>query len=576
MPIDLRLRLSLMMFIQYFFWGAWYVTAGGYLGAVGFSGIQIGTTYSVASLAAIISSFFMGMVVDRFFAAQKVLGVLHILGGVILYFAAQQTLGDKPNPDLFNTLLLAHFLCYMPTLGLSNTLCFHNMKNPDKHFPGIRMFGTIGWIIAGLLVSRILKLDAAGTPANEAVWFFYIGALSGIALGLYCFTLPHTPPPSVGKKVTARDVLGLDALELLKNPPFLVFMISSFLICIPLAFYYAWAAPMLGELGITDPSWKMTWGQMAETAFLFIMPVLFLRLGFKKMLLVGMLAWVTRYALFSLGAPEAVFWMLISGVVLHGICYDFFFVTGQIYVDKMARKEIRGAAQGLLVFITLGLGLGIGSTISGYIVEYYDVPNQGLEAASLDITSEEKEITLKIKTKEVTFPATVWNVQKNNYVSWKEGDNTRLGKIHGNVPVKTAEDPDPVIKIQPFDLTKRDEKTGRYSLKTKPGAEVDEKKEPVEEPVLEELKISSLSNRHIHSWKSIWMWPAGMAAVVLLLFGLLFRDPPKDDAAQHEEDGGDEPAGADEAGSEDEGAPAPSPIEGEESGKTEGPAEESE
>ena len=453
MPIDLRLRLSLMMFIQYFFWGAWYVTVGGYLGTkeVGFSDNEIGTTFAVASFAAIASSFFMGMVVDRFFAAQKVLGILHILGGVILYFAAQQTLGDNPNPSLFNILLFIHFLCYMPTLGLSNTLCFHHMDNPDKHFSGIRMFGTVGWIVAGLLVSKILGLDSKGTPADEAVWFFYIGAISGVALGLYCFTLPHTPPPSVGKKVTARDVLGLDAIRLLKNPHFLTFMVCSFLICIPLAFYYAAAQRCLGELGITEPAWKMTWGQMSEAVFLFIMPVLFIRLGFKKMLLIGMSAWVLRYGLFSFGSPDAVFWMLISGVILHGICYDFFFVTGQIYVDRMASKEIRGAAQGLLVFVTLGLGLGIGSKIQGWIVNHYQ--------------------------------------------------DTATGK---------------------------------------------------------------------HDWEAIWIWPTGMAAVVFVLFALLFRDPPREDTAQQEEGGGaepaeDDPGGADEAGSEDEAAQTPMPIADEES-----------
>ncbi|MEE3052568.1 MAG: nucleoside permease [Planctomycetota bacterium] len=539
MPLDLRLRLSLMMFIQYFFWGAWYVAAGGYLGGVGFSGAEIGTTYAVASLAAIISSFFMGMVVDRFFAAQKVLGILHILGGIILYFAAQQTLGDEPNPGLFNTLLLVHFLCYMPTLGLSNTLCFHNMANPDKHFPGIRMFGTIGWIVAGLLISKILLLDSAGTPAEEAVWFFYIGAISGVALGLYCFTLPHTPPPSAGKKVTARDVLGLDAIELMKNPHFLIFMASSFLICIPLAFYYAWAQPCLGEMGITEPAWKMTWGQMSETLFLFIMPVLFIRLGFKKMLLVGMLAWVVRYGLFSLGAPETVFWMLATGIILHGICYDFFFVTGQIYVDKMARKEIRGAAQGLLVFVTLGLGLGIGSKISGWIVDYYSVPNQGWDAISLNVESEQR----KIATEEgEPKNETVWNVQKGHYVSWTEGEKDFLGQIvDEKIADKLLEEPDPTIGIQQL---VRDDKTGKYKLKKAPG-----EKDGEEVAVVEDRKMSSLKKRYVHAWKSIWMWPAGMAAVVLVLFGLLFRDPPKeDDTAGEASD--DAPGEAEESSSE--------------------------
>ncbi|MFP6633087.1 MAG: nucleoside permease [Planctomycetota bacterium] len=439
MSPNLFIRLWVMMFIQYFFWGVWYVSAGPYLsGLEGWTGIHIGTTYSMAPLAAMISPFIVGMIADRFFSTQVVLGVLHILGGGLLWAAGASTLGENPDPSTFNGLLLGHFLCYMPTLGLSNTLCFHKMDNPEKQFPWIRVAGTIGWIAGGFLIT-LAALDAADVLRESAAWMFKLGAISGVILGLYCFTMPNTPPASAGKKVTARDVLCIDAIQLLGNPSFAVFMICSFIICIPLSFYYAFAAACLADVGVEGVTLKMTFGQVSEIFFMVLMPLFFARLGVKKMLLVGMLAWAARYALFAFGAADPaspVTSMLLAGVILHGICYDFFFVTGQIYVDKAAPKEIRGSAQGFLVLVTLGAGMFIGAMVAG----------------------------------------------------WIKAENT-----------------------------------------------IDD----------------------VAAWKTIWMWPAGMAAVVLVLFGLLFRDPPVDDGAESTETAPieDDPGGAEQASTEED-APA--------------------
>jgi nucleoside transporter len=366
------LRLSGMMFIQFFVWGAWFVTVGNYMTAQGMSGTAIGGAYSVGPIAGIISPFFLGMIADRFFATEKVLGVLHILGGIAI-FCSPMVVGDGNGyPFFFLGLLLAHTLCYMPTLGLVNTLSFHNMASPEKQFPLIRVFGTLGWIAAGLLVSKWLKADTQALP-------FQIAGGAGILMGLYSFTLPHTPPPNKGKPFSVRDVLGLDALKLFNEPSFSIFMVSSFLICIPLSAYYAFAPVFVGATGFENPAYNMSFGQMSEVFFMIVMPFFFAFLGVKWMLFVGMLAWVTRYALFAIGAPDEIRWMILIGILLHGVCYDFFFVTGQIYVDKKAPVAIRGQAQGMLVLITLGIGMFIGAQLSGWLKDSI-VTAEGTEA----------------------------------------------------------------------------------------------------------------------------------------------------------------------------------------------------
>jgi nucleoside transporter len=380
-------RLSIMMFLQFFIWGAWYVTVGNYMNAHGM-GDAIYWAYTVGPIAAIISPFFLGMIADRFFATERVLGVMQILGGVAIYLAprmanvalepdsrvasALAVFGISPAHLPFVGMLLLHMLCYMPTLGLTNTLAFHNLTNRETWFPLIRVFGTLGWIVANIVVSKVLGADEKALPLE-------IAGGAAVLMGLYSFTLPHTPPPAFGQKVSVRGVLGLDSLALMKQPSFAVFTISSMLICIPLAAYYAYAPVFVKAAGIENPAFNMSFGQVSEVFFMVVMPLFFLFLGVKWMLLVGMLAWVARYALFAVGAPEGVYWMIMGGILLHGICYDFFFVTGQIYVDKKAYAAIRGQAQGFLVLVTQGIGMLIGAQVSGKIFNQL-VIGEGAEA----------------------------------------------------------------------------------------------------------------------------------------------------------------------------------------------------
>jgi len=355
-PAFVRSRLSIMMFLEFFLWGAWYVSMGPYLFA-NEMGDVVGWAYSVGPIAAIVSPFFLGMIADRFFATERVLGVMQILGGVALCAAPWAA---SQSANMFIVAILLHMLCYMPTLGLTNTLAFHNMTDSEKQFPLIRVWGTIGWIVANVTISQ------AGwdTSAN----MFYLAGGAALAMGVFSFTLPHTPPPAKGQAFSARDALGLDALVLLKNRSFSVFVLCSFLICIPLAAYYALAGQFVGETGFEKITQTMSFGQMSEIAFMLVMPLFFARLGVKWMLLVGMAAWVARYGLFAGAAGDNIKWMVLTGVILHGICYDFFFVTGQIYVDNASTAKIRGQAQGFLVLITQGLGMFIGAQIIGKLV----------------------------------------------------------------------------------------------------------------------------------------------------------------------------------------------------------------
>lgn len=348
-------QLSVMMFLQFFVWGAWYVTMGPYMNANGMDG-KIALAYTVGPIAAIISPFFLGMIADRFFSSERVLAAMHILGGAFLCLAP---MAAQKSETLFIVAILAHMLCYMPTLGLTSSLAMHNMTNSEKQFPLIRVFGTIGWIIANLVISQL----GYDTSAN----MFYLAGGAAVALGIFSFTLPHTPAPSKGKPFSINDALGLDSLVLLKRRSFAVFCVCSFLVCIPLSAYYAYAGTFVGEMGIEKIAQTMSFGQMSEIFFMLVMPFFFIRLGVKWMLAVGMLAWVVRYALFAGSANDQIAWMIISGIALHGICYDFFFVTGQIYVDNESGPKIRGQAQGFFVLLTQGLGMLIGAQLMGII-----------------------------------------------------------------------------------------------------------------------------------------------------------------------------------------------------------------
>ncbi len=357
----LGMRLSAMMFLEFFIWGAWYTSVAVYMAAEGM-GTLTHWPYTVNPIAAIAAPFFLGLVADRYFATEKVLGVLHLLGGVVLLLVPQ----FSGVPVLFILLLLLYNLCYMPTLGLANSLAFHHIQSQEKQFPLIRVFGTIGWIVAGLFVSFVLKFFVVeGRLPEQTPLPIYTAAVASILLGLYSFSLPHTPPPAAGQRVSIRSIVGLDALEQLGSKPFYVFLVSSFLISIPLAAYYNFTQLFLEATGFQNIAGTQTLGQMSEVVFMLLMPVFFARLGVKWMLLVGMGAWVLRYVLFALAAPSTIFWMIILGILLHGICYDFFFVTGQIYVDKKSTPAIRGQAQGMLVLVTYGLGMLIGAQVAG-------------------------------------------------------------------------------------------------------------------------------------------------------------------------------------------------------------------
>jgi nucleoside transporter len=373
MPGYVGTRLSIMMFLQFFVWGAWWVTVGNYMqsDAVGMKD-AIYWAYLTSPIGAIVSPFFLGMIADRFFSTERVLAAMHLIGGVLLFFAPRLAEGPHASAFLFVGILQLHMLCYMPTLGLTNTLAFHNLTNQEKQFPLIRVFGTLGWIVANMVVSDWLKADFQSIPIQ-------IAGGAGVLMGLYSLTLPHTPPPSAGKKADVLEIIGVDALVQLHSPSFWVFIVCSMLVCIPLSAYYAYAPVFLGAAGIEAPAATMKWGQISEVGFMILMPLFFARLGVKWMLFVGMAAWAARYGLFAGAAPDGIFWMMFIAVLLHGICYDFFFVTGQIYVDKKAPPAIRGQGQGFLVLATLGVGMLIGTLVSGKLFNSI-VTAEGAEA----------------------------------------------------------------------------------------------------------------------------------------------------------------------------------------------------
>jgi nucleoside transporter len=367
MKKSIQLQLSFMMFLEFFIWGAWFVTLGTFMGNnLNATGAETGMAYSTQSWGAIIAPFIIGLIADRFFNAEKILGVLHIIGAVLMYQMFQAT-----DFTSFYPYVLGYMITYMPTLALVNSVAFKQMKDPAKEFSFIRVWGTIGWILAGLLISYYFHWDskenaAAGMLQNT----FLMTAIVSAVLGVFSFFLPNTPPNiSKDDTVSIASILGLDALKLLKDRNFLVFFISSVLICIPLAFYYQNANPFLSEIGVENPTGKMTIGQVSEVVFMLLLPFFFKKFGFKKTILIGMLAWVLRYLLFAYGNSGELAFMLITGIALHGICYDFFFVSGQIYTDSKAGKKVKSAAQGLITLATYGIGMLVGFWVAGKIVD---------------------------------------------------------------------------------------------------------------------------------------------------------------------------------------------------------------
>ncbi len=354
--------LCLMMFLQFFIWGAWYPTIAVYMNAHGMGDLTH-WPYTVNPIAAIISPFFLGLVADRYFAPERVLAWLHLLAGSIMLLVPL-AVGD---PFLFILLLLVFNICYMPTLGLVNAITFHRIEDREAQYPVIRVFGTIGWIAAGLFISFVLGLFTGGVIPEETAWPLYTTGAAGLAMGLYSFTMRRTPPAAAGKKVSLSSVIGLDALRELGSRSFYLFIISALLLCIPLAFYYNFTQLYLGATGFTNIAGTQTLGQFSEVFLMLCMPFFFRRLGVKRMMLIAMAAWIIRYGLFSLGAPDALWTLIVTGIILHGICYDFFFVTAHVYMDQQATSANRGQAQGLFVLVSSGLGMLIGAQVAGRI-----------------------------------------------------------------------------------------------------------------------------------------------------------------------------------------------------------------
>lgn len=468
MNTSIRVRLSVMMFLQYFIWGAWFVTMGPYLGGtLNFSGQQIGIAYNSTALAAMISPFFVGMVADRFFPTEKVLALLHVLGGLLLLTVARAT-----TFEVFYPLLIGHTLCYMPTLALTNSISFHQMSDPGKEFPGIRVLGTISWIVAGFTVGA-LGAKAITTPAP-----FYIAAGVSILMGLYCLSLPHTPPKGAGR-VTYRDVLGLDALRLMRERSFAIFVGSAFLLCIPLTFYFSFTPTFLADLNVTNVPAKMTMGQMSEIFFMLVMPWFFIRLGVKYMLLVGMFCWGARYFLFLLGYNTETVWPLYLGVILHGICYDFFFVTAYIYVDKKAPVAMRAKAQGFIAFVTLGAGMFVGANLSGVVVEKYSFPK--VEPAQVQVVQDPE----------------LWAV--GNYVRWEVDEGVRYGRISELRRPVAGREGSAAVEVYERGV---------------------EGFEPSGEQL--ELPLNELA-RPLRQWDRIWLLPAVGSLIIMALFGMFFH-----------------------------------------------------
>lgn len=365
MSPGIRFKLSLMMFLEFFIWGAWFVTLGTYLvHNLGTSGTQVGVAFLTQSIGAIVAPFIIGLIADRFFAAQKILGVLHLAGAALLWRASAAA--DFTD---FYPYILTYMILYMPTLALVNSISFRQMQNPQQEFAAIRVLGTLGWIVAGLTIGWL-----HWEQTNALVLTFRMAAGASLVLGLFSFTLPATPPVPRSGPVGLGDLLGLEALRLLKNRSYLIFFLASIAICVPLSFYYGFTNLFLNEVGMKSAAGVQSLGQVSEVLFMLLIPVFFVRLGVKKMLAIGMLAWVVRYLFFAYGNGGSSYWLLIAGIVVHGICYDFFFVTGQIYTDNLAGEKSKSAAQGFITLATYGVGMLLGSLLSGRIVDAHQTP----------------------------------------------------------------------------------------------------------------------------------------------------------------------------------------------------------
>ncbi len=360
MSTFIKTRLGVMMILEYIIWGSWYVTINTYLtSTLHFSGTEAGAVFGTVSVASLVSPFFVGLVADRFFATERVMAALYVAGAILMFLVTQaQSFGAVYG------LMLAFCLCYFPTIALTNSITMQQVADPGRDFPPIRVMGTLGWIAVNLVVGY-MRVEAETTP-------FLIAAGACIVMAVYSLVaLPHTPPRAHGQKVTARQVLGLDALAMMRKRSYMVFVIASVLACIPLTFYYSFTNPYLNEVGVVNAAGKMTLGQVSEVVLLLLMPVVFRIVSVRGILLAGLLAWTVRYLLLAYGDPGGGMWMFYVAILLHGICYDFFFVTGQLYTDQEAPPHLRSTAQGFITFVTYGLGMLVGSLLSGGALDYF-------------------------------------------------------------------------------------------------------------------------------------------------------------------------------------------------------------
>jgi len=359
MSLSVRVRLSAMMFLNYVVWGAWYVTLSTYLtSTLHFTGTQAGAVFGTTALASMISPFFVGLIADRFFSTQRVLAVLHFIGAILLWRVASATTFGA-----VYALLLTYCLCYFPTIALTNSLTLQNLKDPGRDFPLIRVFGTLGWIAIGIAVGS-MAIEKSATP-------FLLASGTSVVMGLFSLFLPNTPPSGKTEAFSVRRVLGLDALVMLKDKSFLVFALASVLACIPLTFYFSFTNDYLNDVHVSNAAGKMTLGQVSEVGMMLAMPFVLRRVTVKGILLIGLAAWAVRYALLAFGDAGPGVWMFYAAVLVHGVCYDFFFMTGQLYTDQQAPAHLRSAAQGLITFMTYGIGMYAGSLISGNALDFF-------------------------------------------------------------------------------------------------------------------------------------------------------------------------------------------------------------
>ena len=485
MESGVRLKLSVMMFLQYAIWGSWAVSLGGYMGTtLGFDGIQIGSIYSTTAIAAMISPLFMGYIADRFLATEKMIAILHLAGAALLVYAAITTDFGR-----LYLIMIVYSICYMPTLALTNSISFANIGDPEKEFPGIRVWGTWGWIVAGWLVGFVLDI-----PRGTSNLPIFLAAGASAALGIFSLTLPHTPPKGKSGESNEAVKTGSGVLQLLADPTFLVFVICSFLLCIPLSFYYGFANVFLTEIDAPYPTALQTIGQLSEVGFMALMPFFIVRLGVKKMLALGMLAWVLRYFCFgSLFLSPVIF-----GLFLHGICYDFFFVASQIYVDNRADERQRASAQSFIAFVTMGVGMFVGAYVGGWTFNAYP-PEINVEVTYISGEDQSEESGQQL------LP--VWDPLGETGIAQKLGV-----KADGTIS------PDQITE----DFVEEDEKTGNktvYQRESLIAAIKDADQD-------NDGKVSWAEWRDAkeHDWFYIWLWPALGAAATLIIFWIGFRD----------------------------------------------------